>query len=213
MANLDQAQLRADELRSEVNALLATVAELEAQHTQSDAGLDELFARSERVGDDAARQAVAEAEANIAELASQLRRKKAALTAAQTDLSKAEEDLKTARLLAHVEGLDAIADEMSSIAEQLNKDLLNIPHWVRLVELTGEGRKHFHKLRHIESFVQSFREPLSALQQIYESQRGRIDYAIRRGDGTQPADTIDVAGALELDRVRQRIAACRRGIN
>ncbi|MCB0095200.1 MAG: hypothetical protein KDE46_05730 [Caldilineaceae bacterium] len=205
----DQLQQRITELTTERQTLQDAIDALQAQHGEIDGRLDALLADAERSGTKAAKTAAAEGETALTALDQQLRRKRAALTACEADISQAQREIAAAKRAAVVDELLAAHAEYSRLARLLDENIGDVDTWGDLDVLAGRGNALYRQARGDVSTGAVFRSWADVGAPLLQSLSARIDAAVglRRGGDAAAYPSV----LLDVERAGRRIASLYAG--
>lgn len=135
MAATKTLQKHKEELEAERGSLQATIAGLEAEHSEIGGGLPRLQAVAERSGAAADVKARDQAEAQIAGLELDIKRKRAALAAVTEDLEAVRQELAGQQRETWLQQIQKTRKEAGEVADRLDQDFMDADQWARLWDL------------------------------------------------------------------------------
>lgn len=194
-------------LQAEQSTLQAAILALETEQRAINGRLDALLAQAERAGGESDVIAAREAESAVTTLGQELRRKRAALAACESDLAAATAE-RAAGERAKVKGdLIAMFTVYEDLATALDQDIGNTDLWVRLAK-TVDDANHLYMTRLYKAGadmpVRLLIRPLDVRRKIFDALGARLDRAMGLMAETPSEVTPSVALEVEFHGKRVR---------
>ncbi len=204
MATINEVEKKLDALLAELATIQSAIDALLAQHGEIDSRLDALLADAERSATPAAKKAATAAETSLADIDSQLRRKRAALASCERDIADAETTIAAAKRAAAIEELLAIADDVEKASRSIDANLGDIPAWEKLTELARRGNLLYSQHSgHSANRNGPFVDPVKVSGFLVRALESRIQAAC--GERRQSAVYTKMSVSLEIERCKGMI--------
>lgn len=203
MNTIEQIEKRIVALEGEREQLQTAVSTLTTQREEQQEKLVSLYAQAERTPSPAATKAAEQAEKTAADLANQVGRKTAALSACNADLAQARQQLADAQQAALAGQLETVVKEARQLAGKLDANIADVTTWAALNDLYQRGRRLKHELRQASGAngyenPDPFENPLSARARLFEFHAAAADRAMGLSTGPSAKAKARAADALGL---------------